>query len=401
MDMSAEQSTAKCETAPTLKRELGVRDLTLFAISCIISARYIPSAAHAGPASITLWLLAGLFFVVPLTIAVAKLVVKYPGTGGPYLWTRRDFGPWNGFLCFWSYWISIAFLFSNASLFYMKVGFSLMGPRFTDLGDSRFFLLVAATALIWLAMGSNMIGLKVGKWTENLGAFATWALGLLLVAVAYEVWARRGTATPMHLLPKWNWGTASFWSVIAFATSGMEGPGMMAGEMHDPERTMRRAGWVASGFVTVFYAAATAALLVLLPPDRITELNGFAEVGDSAGRSLSATWLTPLIALLVLAGGVGLIGGIGTATSRLPLAAGVDGLLPKAFSKIHPRWGTPYVSTMMLALASSLLLVLYQLGDTMRAAYDELIIMMVIPGFIPLCLIKISCVHKMNGLRSR
>jgi amino acid transporter len=381
--MCANQSTTNSETISALKHELGLRDLTLFAITCIISARYIPIAAHAGSASITLWLLAALFFVVPLTIAVSKLVVKYPGAGGPYLWTRQDFGPWNGFLCFWSYWIGIAFLFPNAALLYMRVGFSLFGPTYARLGDDRFFLLAAAIALIWVAMGSNMIGLKVGKWTENLGALATWALGILLAAVACMVWVRRGPATPLHLLPKWNWGTVSFWSVIAYATSGMEGPGMMAGEMRDPERTMRRAGWIATGFVAVFYASATAALLVVLPPDKISELNGFAEVGDSAGRLLGASWLAPLIALLVLASGVGLIGGIGTATSRLPFAAGVDGLLPKAFSRIHPRWGTPYLSMLALALTSSLLLVFYQLGDTMRAAYEELVAMMVIAGFIP------------------
>jgi amino acid transporter len=94
-------------------------------------------------------------------------------------------------------------------------------------------------------------------------------------------------------------------------------------------------------------------------------------------------WISPLIALLVFASGVGFIGGTGTATSRLPFVAGVDGLLPKAFGKVHPRWGTPWVATLALAVASTILLVMYQLGDSMRAAFDELVSMMVITGFIP------------------
>jgi glutamate:GABA antiporter len=377
------QSVAATQTAPTLRRELGLRDLTLFAITCVVSARWVPIAAHAGPGSVTLWLLAALFFVVPLTVAVGALVVKYPGAGGLYLWTRGDFGPWNGFLCFWVYWMGIAFLFPTAALLYVKVGFSLLGPTYAHLGDNRFYLLATTLALIWTALGSNLIGLKIGKWTENLGALATWGVGLLLVVAAWLVWTRRGAATPIHILPRWSWGTVSFWAVIAYATSGMEGPGMMAGEMRDPERTMRRAGWIASGFATAFYVAATVAFLVVLPPEKISELNGFAEVGDSAGRLLGAAWLSPLIAVLVLAGGVGFIGGNGTATSRLPFAAGVDGLLPKAFGKIHPRWGTPYVSTLALGLVATFLLVVYQLGDTMRVAYDELVSLMVITGFIP------------------
>lgn len=379
----ATQPVTKAPSLSGLRRELGVRDLTLFAISSIVSARYIPIAAHAGAASVTLWLLAAVFFLVPLTIAVATLVVKYPGTGGLYLWTRNDFGPWNGFLCFWSYWIGIAFLFPTAALFYVRVGFYLLGPSFARLGENRILLLAGAAGLIWIAMSSNVIGLKVGKWTENLGALATWAVGFVLVVVAWMVWARRGTATPLHLIPEWNWRTVSFWALIAFAASGMEGPGMMAGEVLDPERTMRRAGWIASGFVTIFYASATAALLVVLPASNISELNGFNEVGDSAGRLLNAPWLTALLALLVLAGGVGLVGGIGAATSRLPFAVGVDGLLPRAFGRIHPRWGTPHVSILALALVSTVLLILYQFGDSMSAAYLELVSLMVLTGFIP------------------
>jgi amino acid transporter len=377
------KSAVKTETASALKRELGLRDLTLFALTCVVATRWIPIAAHAGPGSVTLWLMAAVFFVVPLTVAVAALVVKYPGAGGLYLWTRQDFGPWHGFLSFWVYWFGIAFLFPTAALLYSKVGFSLLGPVYSRLGDNRFYLLAATLVLIWIALSSNVIGLKVGKWTENVGALATAAVGLLLVAVAWMVWTRRGTATPMHILPKWSWGTVSFWAAIAYATSGMEGPGMMAGEVRDPERTMRRAGWIASGLATAFYVSATVAFLVVLPPEKISELNGFAEMANSAGLLLGATWLSPLIALLVLASGVGFVGGLGTAASRLPFAAGVDRLLPRAFGRVHPRWGTPHVSILVLGLVATFLLVVYQLGDSMRAAYDELVSLMVITGFLP------------------
>jgi glutamate:GABA antiporter len=366
-----------------LKPELGLRDLTLFAITCVTSARWIPIAAHAGPGSVTLWLLAAVLFMAPLTVAVAALVAKYPGAGGLYLWTRRDFGAWPAFLCFWVYWMGIAFLLPTAALLYVKVGFSMFGPSLARFGDNRFYLLATTVALIWIALGSNLIGLKIGKWTENIGALATWAVGLLLVVVAAMVWMRRGSATPMHILPKWSWGTINFWAAIAYATSGMEGPGMMAGEIREPERTMRRAGWIASGFVIAFYVSTTVAFLLVLSPENISELNGFAEMGDSAGLLLGATWLSPLIALLVVISGIGFVGGLGTATSRLPFAAGVDRLLPAAFGRVHPRWGTPYVSILALGIVATFLLVIYQLGDTMRVAYDEMVSLMVIAGFLP------------------
>jgi amino acid transporter len=377
------QPLVRTETAPGLKRELGLGDLTLFAITCITSARWLPMAAHAGPGSITLWLLAALFFVIPLTVSVAALVVKYPSAGGLYVWTREDFGPWHGFLCFFMYWIGIAFLFPTAALLYMRVGLSILGPAYAQIGESRFVLLAGTLALIWVAMGANLFGMKVGKWNENLGALATWVVCLLLVVVATLVWMRRGSATTFHIVPRWNWGTVSFWAAIAYATSGMEGPGMMAGEMRDPERMMRRAGWLAAAFAVVFYISSTTAMLVVLPPQNISELNGFSDVGTSAGQLLGAPWIAPAIALLVFTSGLGFVGGLGTAASRLPFAAGVDGLLPKAFGEVHPRWGTPWAATLALGLASTFLLIMYQLGDTMRAAFDELVSMMVITGFLP------------------
>jgi amino acid transporter len=365
------------------KGKLGVRDLTLFALTCVVSARWIPLAAHAGPTSVTLWILAAVFFVAPLTVAVAVLVAKDPSAGGLYRWTRNDFGAWHGFFCAWVYWIGIAFLFPTAAMLYARVVFSLLRPNMANLGDSRPHLLTATLALIWTALAANLLGLKVGKWAENIGALATLTVGGVLVTVAWLTWARRGSATPMHIVPAWNWGTISFWAAIAYATSGMEGAGAMASQAADPERTMRRAGWLASVAATMFYVSATFAFLVILPPDRITELNGYADTAESAGRLIGASWLSPVIAVLVLVGGVGFLGGIGTASSQLPFAAGADGLLPKAFGRLHSRWGSPHVSILALGLLATFLLIVYQLGDSMKAAYNELVSLMVITGFIP------------------
>ena len=68
---------------------------------------------------------------------------------------------------------------------------------------------------------------------------------------------------------------------------------------------------------------------------------------------------------------------------RLPFAAGADRLLPAAFGKLHPRWGTPHISLLTLGCLASFMLVAIQLGDTLEAAYQELFSLMVIAGFLP------------------
>jgi amino acid transporter len=367
-----------------MKPKLGLRDVTLLSISCMIASRWIPAAAHAGPGSVTLWLAAAVLFAAPLAVAVGALAVKYPGrAGGLYAWTREDFGPWHGFLCFWVYWIGIAFLLPTAALFYMGAGFYALGPKYVHLAGNRFYLLAVALAAIWIALGTNLRGVHVGKWTQNIGGATCWLLGAVLVLLAVLVGTKRGSATPIHVLPVWNWGTVNFWSNIAYGLSGVEMAAMMAAEIRDPARTLPRAGWIASGFATVFYSVSTVALLVLLRPEKISELNGLAEAGESAGLALGAAWIAPLIAVLVMASAVGQFGGTGTSVSRLPFAAGVDNLLPRAFARLHPKWGTPHISILTFGAVASFLLLVFQLGDTLRAAYQEMVSLMVITGFLP------------------
>jgi amino acid transporter len=205
----------------------------------------------------------------------------------------------------------------------------------------------------------------------------------VLTVVAAMVYSHHGSATAFHLAPRWDWDTVNFWATIAYAMSGMELAGMMGGEIRDAQRTLPRAGWIASGFITFYYVAATASMLVLVRPEKISELNGFADAAESAGQSLAAGWLGPLIALLVVASAIGQFGGMGTAVSRLPFAAGADRLLPEAFARVHPRWGTPHISILVFGAVASFLLVVAQLGDSMRGAYQVLVSLMVCAGFLP------------------
>jgi len=366
-----------------LKRELGLRDLTLFAVACIVGPRWIAVAASAGPASVILWIGAAVLFAAPLGVAVAALIHKYPDAGGLYAWTRHDFGPWHGFLCFWLYWFSIALTLPNSAMFAMSMSAYALGPKYAYLGDNQTFVVVATFVSIWIALGTNVIGMKVGKWTENLGGITAWMLGFLLVAVGAVIWTRQGSVTPMRFALAWNWETLGFFGAMAFALSGMEAIGLMAAEIRQPRRAVVPATWVATIFNTVFYAASTLALLVLIAPASINELHGLADGSNVAAGLLGWRWLTPLIAVIVLVNSIGGWGGLGAAVSRMPYAAGVDHLLPRAFARLHPKWATPYVSILVFGGVASALLFAVQWGDSLRAAYQALLSLMVLSGFIP------------------
>ena len=372
---------------------MGVRDLTLFSAACMVSIRWISAAAHAGPGTIMLWLAASLSFLVPLAIAVGTLTVKYPGAGGMYLWARNDFGPFHGFLCFWTYWLGIAVLLSGLAVAYMGMSAYALGPSLQHLTSSRTYVISASLGVIWLGLGLNIIGITVGKWTENLAGIASWLLVVLLVTIAVLAYRRQGSATVIHaaqLVPRADWSTLSFWASICYAVSGFEVAGMMGGEIRDPARTVPRAAWFSSAFIAVFYIASTLALLVLLPSVQIDELGGVPQAGVRASQILGAAWLPFVIVVLIMAAAIGQLGGQGSATARMPFAAGVDHLLPRVFGRLHSRWKTPYAGMLAMGAVSTVLLVSSQLGDTMLAGYDTLVSLMVISGFLPYFYIFLS-----------
>jgi amino acid transporter len=365
------------------RRELTRRHLILFAISSVTGARPIAQAAHAGAASILLWVLAAIGVMMPLAAACADLTARSPGTGGMYGWARDDFGPWHGFLCFWIYWMGIAFWFPAAAMLYSSVAIFGLGPGYAHLADNRICVIAVSLTAMWLALGTNLIGLGFGKWTENLGAICGTLLCVVLCSAAVLVWWRSGTAGSLFAFPRMNLDTASFWPNIAFGMTGMELVGMMGAEIADPRRDVRRAAWVSAVFGCVFFISITLALLVLSRPENLSELYGVAQGGAIVGRLLGANFLGPLVAILIIGNAIGQFGSCGTATSQLPLGAGVDSLLPSAFGRVHPRWGTPYLSILLLGAIASFLILVVQTGDSMRGAYNALLSLMTVGSFLP------------------
>ena len=147
-----------------------------------------------------------------------------------YIWTRHDFGPWHGFLCFFLYWMSIVVWFPGAAMFYVGTAAGIAGVSGSHLAQDRTWLVIVSLGAVWLALGANIVGVKTGQRTADAGAIASWLLALLLSAAAFASWKHHGPATRFQLLPDFTWDTVSFWSAIAFAMSGMELVGLMGAE---------------------------------------------------------------------------------------------------------------------------------------------------------------------------
>lgn len=367
----------------TLRRELRLRDLVFFNICAVISIRWVAAAAHAGPGSITLWFIAALLFFLPSAITVASLSRQFPQEGGMYIWTKHAFGDWHAFLCGWFYFISNVLYFPSLLLAGIGMSAYAFGGVGQRVAEEREFALPITLAVLWAAFAANFFGMKVAKWISAFGGTSTFIIGGLLVALAVSTGLHSGVATKFTLLPTANLTTLNFWSQIAFAFIGLELAPLVSAEIRNPRRDLPRAAVISGIISAVFYIVVTAALLVLLAPEDISPMTGLAQAGVVGAGKLGLPVLGILLAILL---GIALAGQLDTwiaGNTRLPYAVGLDHYLPEAFGRIHPRWGTPYVSLFVQAIAATLFLLMAQLGETVRAAYQIMVDMMVIVTFIP------------------
>jgi amino acid transporter len=368
---------------PALARELGLRDLVLFNIAAVAGIRWLAAAAHAGPSSISLWLLAAAFFFVPSALAVSRLTAKLPEEGGLYAWTKASFGDWHGFLCGWCYWLSNLFFFPALLLAGISMAVYGFGERYTWLGNSRAFVIPASLALLWVGILTNLAGLRVGKWTENLGGLATYLAGAVLVVLGFTVWAMHGAANHLRIIPEWNWQRLNFWSQIAFAFGGLELGAIMGGEIRDPRRTVPRAAWISGLLISVFYVAGTLAILAVLPAGQVNILSGLTQASAVAASRLGVPWVAMGLAMLITVGITGQLGAWVSGSARVPFAIGLDRYLPPAFARVHPRWKTPHVAILTQGIACTVFLLVMQLGESLSTGYQILVDMTVITYFIP------------------
>ncbi|MGA3102459.1 MAG: APC family permease, partial [Terracidiphilus sp.] len=386
-----------------LRKTMGFWDVMLFNIAAVLGPRWIAAAGHNGTSSITLWVLAAVFFFVPGALVINELSSRFPEEGGLYAWARDAFGPFHGFVAGWTYWIYTVFYFPGLLLASASMAAYISSSHGAALAQNRSFLLWVSLALLAIAVVLNIIGLNIGKWLQNAGGVGTYVPLLMLVVVAIAVCARHGSVTHFtlaNMLPAWNWDTVNFWSQIAFAFTGLELVSCMAEEVHNPRKTLPRAVFGAGALIALMYIAGTFAVLALAPAENIDPKSGVFQAISVGSVALRIGFFGVIAAILVTAGNAGGIGSTVAGVARVPFQVGIDRYLPAAFGKIHPRWKTPWISILVQAIISGAVLLLSQISESTRGAYQSLVDVAIILYFIPF-LYMFAAVIKLASRKDR
>jgi amino acid transporter len=384
--VSSSVSIAEPEDPNRPRRVLGFRDLVLFYVVTGISLRWIATAAAAGPSSIVIWIGAWLCFYTPLALSVLELSSRYPSEGGLYVWSKRAFGDFSGFMSAWTYWTSNLPYFPAILYFAASNILFMRQSAWQHLSNNATFYIVFSLLTLGAATLMNIVGLDVGKWLNNAGALAMWIPAGIVIVLGLIAWHRYGSATSFtvhSMKPSTHLNDLIFWSVLTYAFSGCETASFMGEEIKNPRRSIPFALLLGGVTVAFCYIAGTAAILLALPSTEVSSLQGLVQAISKTASRVGFPGVLPVAAFLIALSNIGAAGAYLAAVARLPFVAGIDRFLPPAFGKLHPRWKTPWVALLVQFVLGALFIFLGQAGTSVRGAYNVLVSLGVIVNFIP------------------
>jgi len=366
-----------------IPRTLGRRDLVLLKVVAIVNINNVPPVAVYGWATLMLWALAFVTFFVPEAIAVVTLARRYPGEGGIYLWTRREFGDAHGFLSGWCYWTNNLF-YVPVLLVYMAGIFAFAGGEAGAAALASRRLFVASVSLGWLVLiaAANIRGLSTGKWIQNVGGASTFlSIGLVMMAAA--VARARGAGAHAPAMTRMTWEMTTSFAVMCNALVGIELASTMGDEIRDAEHDLVPAIAIAGAVSIAAYLLATASVLALVPVDRLGVIQGVMQAVTAGAAAARIVWvIVPLAIVMGLATG-GAASAWFAGSARIPFVAGLTSALPAALGRVHPRWGSPYIALTACAALAGLFTVLSLAGSSVAEAYQVLLKAAVVIQLIP------------------
>ena len=334
-----------------LKKELGLGDLVLTQILYVVGSHWVGTAAKLGDSQIVFWLLAVFFFYAPLAAVVIYLNRLMPLEGGLYQWAKLGFNDFAGFLVGWNLWLYIiVFMSSQGMVIAANIAYAV---GFDRLGGDKLFILAVTTAMVVFLIVVTVLGLAVGKWFQNLGGVAQiMTFGALLLVPFLSV--RNGTLRQYHPLAV-AMPAVSLLSLNVFgkmsmgAFSGFEYVAILAGECKSA-RGIGRSVLIAAPIIVLMFILGTSSVLAYVSPDQVDLVGPIPQVLSIAlHRFAWAGLIAPVIILLLVGRQLGTCTLAVAGSTRLPMVAGWDHLLPQWFAKLHPKYKTPVNSILFVA----------------------------------------------------
>jgi amino acid transporter len=336
-----------------LRQELGLRDLVLTQILYVVGLSWVGTAAKLGTAQIPFWLGAMAMFYLPQAIVVVHLSRRFPLEGGLYQWAKLGLGDGMAFLVGWNLWIYAIVLLGAFGLTIANALIYAIGPSAQWLSGHRAFIGAITGILIGGLVVTSILGLRVSKWIHNIGAVLLLVAFVLLILLPV-INVARGTLHAYHPLavtaPALTLFNLNILGKLAVGgLSGFEYVAVLAGETRNASRNIARSVIIAAPIIALMFILGTSAVQALTPPDQVDLVGPIPQAfRNGLGTMTAAAILIPFAVLSATARTIGNSSLLFTATTRMPMVAGWDGLIPAWFARLHARYRTPVNSVLFI-----------------------------------------------------
>lgn len=343
--------------APGLRRELRLRDATAIVVGVVIGSGIflVPTdiaRVLSSPWSMLLVWMAGAGLTLAGALSLGELSSMYPGAGGLYSYLRAAYGDRAGFLYTWA---SLLMIGTGANAV-LAVAFGIYSAQLFPLSAAG--EKAVAVGVVLLLAGVNCLGVRAGKWVQNIFTVAKVG-GIALMCVV--IFARRapleanaGAFWPESFVPAWTeFGIALV--AVMWAFEGWAWVGFSGGEMKNPVRDLPRALFLGTVILAVVYLLASTAYYSALT---VGEAAGADRVAAVAMTRVMGPVAAGFVTLLILISIFGSLNGSILTATRCYYATAADGLFFRAFARIHPRTHAPVVAIVVQGAWGALLVLL-------------------------------------------
>jgi len=391
-------------SGPKLRRVLSATALTALGIGGIIGTGIfvltgVAAANHAGPALALAFIIAGIGCTLA-GLCYAEFAAMIPVSGSAYSYSYATLGEGVAWFIGWNLVLEYLFAVATVSvgwsgyLVSFLADFGLHLPAYLssapfakgagDLEIVRTGALINLPAIFIVAVLSTIcyVGIRQSSAfnTVIVTIKVTVVLLFIFFGVGYISAANWHPFIPENVGPgKYGWsGIMTASGIIFFAYIGFDAISTAAQETKNPQRDMP-IGILGSLIVcTILYVVVA---LVLTGMVNYTELNVPAPVALAIDKHSELKWMGFPIKLGALAGMTSVMLVMTLAQARIFLAMARDGLLWKPFGKVHPRFHTPSVGTVVTGVLAALIGGLFPVG-----ILGEMVSIGTLAAFVTVCI---------------
>lgn len=342
-----------------LRRSLGALDLTLLGVGVIVGAGIFvltghAAAEHAGPAIMLSFVLSS-FICILVCLAYAEMAAAIPIAGSAYTYTYTATGEFPAWMVGWvlilEYTVGASAVAGGWSAYLVGLlrssGLNIPKSLTTVPWDGGIINLPATLLALFLTF-LLVRGIKESAKTNRILVFIKLAAIFIFLFIAAP---NIDVTNWQPFFPYGKAGIAAGAAVIFFSYLGVDSLATAAEETRDPQKNMP-IGIISSLIIcTILYVSVSAAMTGAVS---YTELNTDEPVALVL-RKLGYHFGSALV-------GVGAIAGLTTvclvmiyAQTRAFFAMSRDGLIPHKLCKVHPKYGTPHIVTIIVGTGVALM----------------------------------------------